>query len=101
MMVKKVKRWKINKKVFLHRILTLILSVLMVLIITNTVIAANLKPEYKEVTIKSGDTLWDLVKSAYGSNVNIEKAIYEIRKLNHKTTSDIYPGEKLKIPLNL
>lgn len=100
-MKKAIKRRRINIKVFLSRVFSLLLSVALIFVLTSSVIAKSTNPEFKEITVKRGDTLWVIVKSNYGEDVNIEKAIYSIKKVNNMAKSDIYPGKKLKIPLNM
>ncbi|WP_418792489.1 LysM peptidoglycan-binding domain-containing protein [Phosphitispora sp. TUW77] len=55
--------------------------------------------EYQEVVVCQGDTLWEISKK-YSHNENLQKVVYEIRKLNDMKHSNIYPGQKIKIPLN-
>ncbi|MEW9123219.1 MAG: LysM peptidoglycan-binding domain-containing protein [Thermotaleaceae bacterium] len=54
---------------------------------------------YFEMYIKPGDTLWDLAKKYTKEGKDIRKTLYEISLLNNLKTSDIYPGQIIKIPL--
>lgn len=55
------------------------------------------EPKYEKTIICSGDTLWKIASQYDG---NIHKNIYEIKKINHMTTSDIYVGQELLIPVH-
>lgn len=55
-----------------------------------------------ERRVQAGDTLYNVVGSAaikYNDPREIWEIIYQTKKLNGKTTSHVYPGELLRIPL--
>ena len=52
---------------------------------------------YKEITVQSGDSLWTLAQK-YGTSSDIRKSVYQIKKLNHLDTSEIYAGSVLRVP---
>ncbi|AOT72917.1 cell division suppressor protein YneA [Geosporobacter ferrireducens] len=54
---------------------------------------------YFEMYIKSGDTLWDLAKRYTPKGKDLRKTIYEISILNELDSTDIYPGQIIKIPI--
>ena len=53
-------------------------------------------PQYEEVIISNGDTLWSLAQNLKG---NIHENIYEIQQINELTDCNIYVGQTLKIPI--
>lgn len=53
------------------------------------------KPEYIEITVSCGDTLWSIAKNLDG---NINENIYNIQKINKMENCNIYEGQKLLIP---
>lgn len=84
-----------NKKRFI-----LSLTILFVLLsflcnmLTSKVFSHTL-PEYKEIVISEGDTLWSIASNLDG---NINENIYEIKKINNLKTSYIYAGQEIIIP---
>ena len=55
------------------------------------------KEEYNHITVSQGDSLWTIATELGG---NINKNIYEIKKLNHLDSSIVYVGQSLVIPSN-
>lgn len=56
---------------------------------------------YKErkietITVRSGDTLWDIARK-YNKQGDIREYIYELKKLNNLSDSDIMTGDELKV----
>ena len=84
-----------NKRRFTTFIITVLLLILAVFY-TNTVYGYE-EPTYKVITVKQGDTLWDIAIK-YNNNDNIRKYIYEIKKLNNLSNVEIYEGSLLKLP---
>lgn len=55
---------------------------------------------YYEVTIQSGDTLWNLAKTYNLHNTDVRKIVYEIRKFNNiSENKHIQPGDIINIPI--
>lgn len=54
---------------------------------------------YKDIEIKSGQTLWEIAESEFGQNIDIRKYVYKIKKINNLTNSNIQPGQIIKIPI--
>ena len=95
----KRKKIKFNPFKFTKMIcLTLVLAAAMSFFFKSTA-SGYTGAEYREVVVHHGDTLWDISKE-YCVNENIQKVVYEIRRINNMKHSDIYPGQKIKIPLN-
>lgn len=59
--------------------------------------AGNIQDETQVVTIRPGDTLWDIAQ-VYSNHVEIRKYIYEIKKVNQLENSTIYAGQQLVLP---
>lgn len=58
---------------------------------------------YKEGYIYAGDTLWSIAKSEIESNKyfedkDIRNVVYELKSLNNFSSSELYEGQKIKIP---
>jgi len=54
--------------------------------------------DYETVTIKSGDTLWNIA-TRYKENGNVTAFIDWVEDVNHVNAKDIKAGEKLVIPV--
>ncbi len=98
---RRVKRIRLNKNVLTKRIIALTMFLMITVFVSNSVVAQNSQPDYKMVVVERGQTLWEIAKANIQEGQNIEAAIYEIKEINKKEKADIFPGEKLKIPLNL
>ncbi|MDK2836496.1 MAG: hypothetical protein PWP21_1273 [Thermosediminibacterales bacterium] len=61
----------------------------------------NNSQDYIIITVKKGDTLWRIASLYKEKNDDIRKIIYMIRKDNNLESADIFPGQILKIPLNI
>lgn len=53
---------------------------------------------YELIEVDSGDTLWNIAEK-YGTDKDVRETIYEIKKLNNLSGSEIYQGSILKIPV--
>lgn len=54
--------------------------------------------QYESVVVSEGETLWSIANNIGG---NINKNIYEIKKINNLEGSIIYVGQELKIPTQI
>lgn len=75
--------------------LTVLLSVLILTVAAN---GADSGDNYEIVTVKRGDTLWDLAKVHRG-NTDIRQYIEKIKAVNCMEDSTIYEGDIIKLPL--
>jgi len=53
---------------------------------------------YATVTVRPGDTLWNIAASHTGSS-DIQETIDRIAEVNHLSGSSLQPGERLRVPL--
>lgn len=91
-----------KKKYILNIILgALILSITLVFI--NTIQAKGSVTELncRTIVVQDGDSLWNIVKNNCSGYKDIRKAIYDIKNFNNLTSSNISPGQKIKIPSEL
>jgi len=94
----RIRRKKLNYRKFV-RIISITLILMVVMIFTVKSNASGLtKDSFKEIIVCQGDTLWTISKY-YGNGEDVQKVIYDIMKFNSLEKSDIYPGQRLKIPL--
>ncbi len=54
-----------------------------------------------EVTVKKGDTLWEIAKEYKEEGEDIRAFIYEIKKENNLQSVNIQPGETILIPVTI
>ncbi|RCX10363.1 LysM domain-containing protein [Anaerobacterium chartisolvens] len=78
-------------------IMGLLTAILLVLIFAGRAYSYK-APEYRTVSLKQGDTLWELALK-YNKEGDIRSYIYEVQQLNNMESSDIKAGEKLIIPI--
>lgn len=80
-------------------ILFIFLSICFYTIFNPYTVEGAFEVELIEVEVKEGDTLWMLAKTFSSENQDIRYSIYEICTINNLTTSNVYPGQILHIPL--
>lgn len=54
----------------------------------------------QEVTVKSGDTLWDIASRSTGSNMDVREVVHTVKEINNISDSGtLTPGTKIKVPV--
>lgn len=80
-------------------IILLMISVYAINVITGLHISTALtKPQYINVQIAYGDTLWDIAADYKSDDTDIRKAVYDICKVNDMNASELEPGMTIKVP---
>ncbi len=81
-------------------VMTVIIIALLIIISVFSYKALTKKEiYYKDIEIKSGQTLWEIAESEFGQNIDIRKYVYKIKKINNLKNSNIQPGQIIKIPI--
>ena len=95
----------VNIKKFIRGI-SLIISLILfvILILGNNVSLSHGEPQYKDLYVASGDTLWsiannELVINTYYQDKDIREVIKELKNINNLNSSALYVGQKLIIPM--
>ena len=95
----------VNIKKFIRGI-SLIISLILflILILGNNVSLSHGEPQYKDLYVASGDTLWSIATNELNNNSNfrnhdIREIIKEIKDINNLNSSVLYVGQKLVIPM--
>ncbi|KPU44838.1 cell division suppressor protein YneA [Oxobacter pfennigii] len=96
-----MKRSARRRKAFNRFIVLLISSFMLFTFIITLRVHGNAKVEYATITVEKGDTLWYIVKKNCENYKDIRKAIYDIKKVNNLTSSNIIWGQEIKIPLKM
>ena len=55
-------------------------------------------PEYIEIEISNGDTLWSIAEKYMPDDVDIRKSVYELGKLNQITAEELTAGMTILVP---
>jgi hypothetical protein len=99
-MKKRMIRKRFNPVRFFRGIgLVIILAVTMTFFIKGSA-TGTLQTDYKQITVKRGDTIWEIARDNKDGGTEIEEVIYAIKKANKINNSGIYPGQVIKIPLS-
>ncbi len=59
------------------------------------------KPQYIQVEICYGDTLWDIASKYKSEDTDTRKAVFEICRTNDIEAGDLVPGMKIDVPKDL
>ncbi len=68
------------------------------ILIYSISVSGHEEPQYRTVTVQSGDTLWSIAEK-YGNNSDIRKYIYNVKKINNMNSSDLYENTTILIPV--
>lgn len=81
-------------------ILMLAICLIIISFISQKCIAEK-QIEVKEITISEYNTLWNIASEICedNDNLNVQKVIIEIKKINNLDSSNIYVGQQLFIPI--
>ena len=59
------------------------------------------QPQYTQVEICHGDTLWDIANTYKSDDTDTRRAVYEICAVNDIEASDLVPGMTISVPEDL
>lgn len=83
-------------------IIILFVTILIFVFFTTKVFAKDFK-NTTSYTVEYNDTLWNIAKyicnNSSNKNRNIQKTVCEIKKLNNMTSSNIFEGQELLLPI--
>ena len=90
------------KRIIRSSVIVTILVVLVLLFIHSTSLSYE-DIEYNEVYVSSGDTLWSIAKyeqenNNYYKGKDVREIIFDIKKVNNLSSSDLVINQKLLIP---
>lgn len=96
--IKYKKRKKYNKIVVN---VLFILSVLFIVTLFTNFNLANKQIKTNKIVVQTDDTIWNLAKRACKNNkdLNIQNVVIQIKEINNLSSSDIYVGQVLNIPI--
>lgn len=93
----------VNKTKFV-RMISIFIILLGVIVIFSKNTYSKVEISYKEDYIYSGDTLWSIAENEiennkYFENKDIRNVVYELKSVNNFSSSELYEGQKIKIPI--
>jgi LysM repeat protein len=95
---------KKSTKSLLLKLITAIFSVIIITFLLTALFSligfGENEGEYIKHQVETGESLWSIAVYYYDENIDIRKAVYNIKKTNNLESSIINPGEELIIPLN-
>ncbi len=78
----------------------IVLVLALIFIALFTIFAHIEEPvRFATVTVRSGDTLWSLAREHGNPETDPRNTVYEMRQINNLESPQIYPGQKLQIPV--
>lgn len=88
----------VNRKKFIR---SMAISIFLLIGLFNISIANTDKKEAEiiDYTITPGETLWSIAGEYTPNSKDVRETIYEIKKLNNMTDSNIYAGQTIKIKI--
>ncbi len=93
----------INYKINVKRIILNILFALFIIMLFRVITVFELgKEDVKtyNIIIQDKDTLWNIAsKVAKDNDIDIQKVIYDIKDVNNMSSSNIFDGQTLLIPI--
>ena len=85
-----------NKTRFTFSIFIIFVIIISLFSMFTSKVFSYQEPQYTEITISYGDTLWSIAQKLEG---NINENIFNIQKINNLENCNIYEGQKLLIPV--
>lgn len=93
----------VNFKKFIRMVTILIGIISLILIILSNITYSKGSVSYKTEYIVSGETLWSIAEkeeknNKYYENKDIRYIIYDLKKINNFSDSNLKEGQEIKIP---
>ncbi len=96
-------RYRINNRI--RFTLFVVLAIILLTTCVNFALGLNVAssstiPQYAQVEIESGDTLWEIAELYMDDSDDIRKFVYDICKLNDITAAELQAGMTIMVPIN-
>lgn len=59
------------------------------------------EPQYLQIEVESGDTLWDLAREFGPADQDVRRVVWHICNVNQVSAETLQPGQILLIPVDL
>lgn len=88
------------RKLRRHGWYTILMLTVATLLLSTDIFFCHVPPPGVDyvITVQPGDTLWQIAAVYGDERRDIRDVIYHIKRQNHLSTADIYPGQVLIIP---
>lgn len=90
-------KYKLKNKKRFSIFISILVLITLITILTNTAYGFK-QPQYELITVRHGDTLWDIAKRS-NTDKDIREFIYDIKTVNNLSGSEIFQGAVLRIPV--
>lgn len=87
-----------NKGRFIISMSIIFLILFIIFNMITTKVFSYEEQKLEKVIVSNGDTLWSIAKGLDG---DINRNIFEIKRINNLEKSNIYVGQELLIPINM
>lgn len=57
-------------------------------------------PQYTEVKVSAGDTLWSISEEYMPQNSDIRESVYQLCRLNDISADELYAGMTILVPVH-
>ena len=57
-------------------------------------------PEYIQIEVEPGETLWSIAGSYMSENSDIRECVYQLCRINNITAADLQAGMTIQVPIN-
>ena len=88
---------KLRKRCLFFVLVAALLAIVAALSIAAS--ASDVQKEYVSHIVSPEDTLWDIAET-YGTDGDVRKTVYEIKKLNQMESSELIVGTELLVAIS-
>lgn len=93
----------INFKKFIRITIVLIYIISLILIILSNTTYSKCNVSYKTEYVVHGETLWSIAQregkyNKYYENKDVRKIVYDLKRINNFSNSNLKEGQEIKIP---
>ncbi len=83
------------------KIVLFIFTLLMIFTFFSSFQMGKNKLQTYDIVVDNSDTIWNIAKNICkkNSNLNIQNVVIEIKEINNLSSSDIYVGQTLSLPI--
>ncbi|MBO4292806.1 MAG: LysM peptidoglycan-binding domain-containing protein [Clostridia bacterium] len=99
-----MKKINVKRRTNIKAIIAIVLAILAINLITSVNKSySKVEISYKTEYVSCGDTLWSIAKresknNKYYQDKDVREIIYDLKKINNLSNSDLSEGQEIKIP---
>lgn len=89
---------------FMRSTILIAMTIILLILLSNNAFSHE-ETKYKTIYVSSGDTIWSIAKDEikendFFKNNTTREVVYQIQNINQLSSSNIYIGQELIIPIN-